>query len=296
MRLQERVREFEATVTGDTKCPSQDCKSKAHSRGRVLRTFVSRHGEMQLSVRRCVCLDDSCGKSFSPACDHLGLSNHQFTPGFADVATMLATIVPHGKAVSLLGEALQIAVSEHAVQDLVEVRGEALLRQDLVEADAHNHQDNKGLARNYTRPKAAVKEGEALDVVYLECDGVFPMTREKIEETSVEVNGARGGKGRKYKTEGREVKNAALYKASDQAQEMPSRGCILERTYVSYLGNYKIFILLVWVMILKLRFDKAKKLVVLSDGCEWIRTMAEWLPLGNRMKLILDLFHAKHRI
>lgn len=233
MKIQQRVDAFETEVNGEAECSVQSCKSKAHSRGRVQRTFVSRHGEILLSVRRCVCLDDSCGKTFSPACDHLGLSNRRFTPGCADVVTMFAAVVPHGKAVTLLSETLQIEISEHAVQDLVEVRGAELLRQDLAAAEAHNHQDSTGLARVYTRPKDAVKEDATPDVAYLEVDGVFPMTREKIEETSVEVEGARGGKGRKYKTEGREVKNAVFYKGSDHAQEMPSRGCILERTYVS---------------------------------------------------------------
>ncbi len=46
--------------------------------------------------------------------------------------------------------------------------------------------------------------------------------------------------------------------------------------------------------IVRLRFDKARKLVLLSDGAEWMRSLAAWLPIPTL--LILDLFHAKHRI
>lgn len=296
MRFQALIDSVEVAAEGTAKCPEQGCGNKAHSHGRIARTFTGRHGKMGVHVRQCICVNPACAKIFSPACLALGLSNGKFTPGCAEVVTMFAASVPHGKAMILLGEALQIDVSEHAVQDLVQARAEVLLAQDLAEAEAHNHQDSTGLARSYTRPQDAVSQEDAPDVAYLEVDGVFPMTREKMEETSVEVAGARGGKGRKYKCEGREVKNAVFYKGSDHAQEMPSRGCILQRRYVSYLGNYKVFALLVWLTMLKLRFDQAKMVVVLSDGCDWIRTLAKWLPIGKRFKLILDLFHAKHRI
>ncbi|MCP4447483.1 MAG: hypothetical protein GY811_19400 [Myxococcales bacterium] len=41
-------------------------------------------------------------------------------------------------------------------------------------------------------------------------------------------------------------------------------------------------------------FDRAKRLVLLSDGAAWIRSLAEWLPV--KVTHILDLYHVKHRI
>lgn len=75
---------------------------------------------------------------------------------------------------------------------------------------------------------------------------------------------------------------------------MDSRGCLLKKTYVSRLGHWMPFALAVWVAMRQLRFDKATRLVVLSDGAEWIRSLAQWLPC--EAFLILDLFHAKRRI
>jgi len=45
---------------------------------------------------------------------------------------------------------------------------------------------------------------------------------------------------------------------------------------------------------LRLRFDQARLLVIRSDGAEWIRSLAQGLPIET--SLILDLYHVKHRI
>ena len=295
-RLQARIDAVEADLRGATRCPVQGCDGKAHSRGRAPRTLIGRHGKMTVTLRQSVCEKPECGHRFAPAEKALGLTGSRFTPGCAEVVTMLATTVPHGKAVILAADLLRIEVSEHAVQDLVEARASVLLALDTAAAHHHAPFDSTGLERSYGRPADAIAAGDTPDVAYIEADGVLPVTRELLPEKSAEVPGARGGKGRKFKTEGREVKNAVLYPASAQAQEMPSRGCLLKRTYVSHLGHWMPFALLVWLAMLRLRFDRAKLIVVLSDGAEWIRTMANWFPTANHTILILDFYHAAHRI
>ena len=64
--------------------------------------------------------------------------------------------------------------------------------------------------------------------------------------------------------------------------------------YVSHLGDWFTFTLLLWVAMLRRRFDQAEQLVIISDGAEWIRSLGNWLPIPTL--LILDLFHVKHRI
>jgi hypothetical protein len=155
------------------------------------------------------------------------------------------------------------------------------------------------------RPEGTVAAADTPDVAYVEIDGVIPITREAIPEAQLSPKDrkrlvqakqekARGGKARRYEIVGREVKNAVLYNGKDCAQTGSSRGSILDKTYVSHLGNWLPFALLLWVAIVRLRFNKARKLVVLSDGAEWIRSLAAWLPIPTL--LILDLFHVKHRI
>ncbi len=85
-----------------------------------------------------------------------------------------------------------------------------------------------------------------------------------------------------------------LYDGKDCAAEGPSRGCLLEKTYVSHLGDWAAFALLLWVALLRKRFDGAKLLIILSDGSDWIRSRAAWLPIQTF--LILYLYHVEHRI
>jgi hypothetical protein len=142
-------------------------------------------------------------------------------------------------------------------------------------------------------------------VAYLETDGVSALTRQELtgdeltpadkkRQRRAQQQHARGGKGRRYRTVGKEVKNAVLYDGADYAKESPSHGRILHKTYVSHLGDWQTFARLLWVAMLRLRFDGVQLLVIVSDGAEWIRSLAAWLPLTTF--LILDLYHVKRRI
>jgi len=188
----------------------------------------------------------------------------------------------------------------------LERRASVLCALDDAEAKRVAPYDATGLpVSEQLLPTGAVAVGKTPEVAYLEIDGVIPITREPIPEGQLsaqdrkqleraKVEKARGGKARRYEIVGREVKNAVLYDGKDCAETGSSRGSILEKTYVSHLGDWVSFALLVWVAIVRLRFHQARTLVILSDGAEWIRSLASWLPIGTL--LILDLFHVKHRI
>ena len=178
---------------------------------------------------------------------------------------------------------------------------EAILKREARELWPY---DEKGLPRAVEAPVAAVA-GPPSEVAYLEMDGVVPMTREekhgaelsaadKARQRRAKKAKARGGRGRKYRLVGREVKNAVLYDGADCAQESPSRGCLLDKHYVSHLGDWRQFGEMVWAALSAGGLARAKKLVVIGDGAEWIRSVSESFPVPTL--LILDLFHAKHRI
>lgn len=218
----------------------------------------------------------------------------------------MATTVPFGMATELVAKLCGIEASIKAVQDMTERRGEAVLALDTEQAETCAPFDETGLSvPTQERPPDTVKEAAAPEVAYVEMDGVVPITREELtgkELTPAERRRqqraknakARGGKGKRYRIVGREVKNAVLYDGKDCAAESPGRGCILAKSYVSFLGEWGPFAALLWVAMLRLRFDQAKLLVVLSDGAEWVRSICKWLPVPTL--LILDLFHVKHRV
>lgn len=258
--------------------------------------------ELERRFGRCV----GCGAGFARADKLLGLPESDYTAQLEDTATQLAATVPHAMAMKLLARCCGAELSVKASEQMVERRAAALEALDEQQAKAMSPYEPSGLpVAQQPRPADAVVEAQAPKVAYLELDGVIPMTREQLGAKDMSAKDrrrlkratqhkARGGKGRRYRMIGREVKNAVLYDGRDCAKESPERGCILHKTYVSHLGDWLSFAMLLWVAMLRLRFDQAKQLVVLSDGAEWIRSLAGWLPIP--VLLILDLFHVKHRI
>lgn len=244
-RLQARVDRVEALCSGEAICPRPGCGHKAHSHGRRTRVLLGRHGQIQVNLRRLVCQNPECRHGFFAAAETLGLQGNRFTAGCAAAITMACTELPYGKALELLGALTGIELSEHAAQELTMSRGREVVAMDEAAASHHAPYDDNGLRRVSGRPDDAVQAKDTPQVAYLEVDGVLPMTREEVLESSTPVAGARGGKGRRYKLEGKEVKNAVLYRQQDHAQEMPSRGCLLQRRYVSHLGHWGLFTMLV---------------------------------------------------
>ena len=301
-KLQAQVDSLDEELAGKAVCPG--CKSTAESQGRRSRKWGSLLGLLRLKRRYAYCED--CEQGVAPGQKALGLSDSDFTPRLEEVTTMMATTVPFGMAVSLVEKLCGIEVSVKGAEEMVERRAQTVLALDAGDAKTCAPFEKTGLpVSTQQRPADTVPQSEVPKVAYLEVDGVIPITREEL--TSKELTAserrriqrakkakARGGKGRRYRIVGREVKNAVLYDGKDCAAQSPGRGCILKKTYVSYLGDWLTFAGLLWVAMIRLRFDQAKLLVILGDGADWIRSLAKWLPIETL--LILDLAHVQRRI
>lgn len=292
-RVQERIDSIEATSSAPS-CGHPECGATMVSKGQRTRGWQSALGPIALRRRWSVCSESKHDPGRSVAQEKLLLPAGRYTASLSESLTVLATTVPHGMACQLASRLLGAEVSEHAMQNQTHDRAKPLMAADEAEAEELNPFEDNGLEREVARPSDAVSN--VPEVAYVEVDGVFAMTRQLDEERSAPVPKARGGKGRRYNLEGKEVKNAVLYTADACAQESPSRGCLIEKRYVSMLGTWTAFALLLWVAIRRLRFDQAKVLVVLSDGATWIRQLAQWLPCSPQVLLILDLYHAIHRV
>ena len=299
-RLQQQLDQLDAATHGETECTS--CKVTCKSEGQRERPWRSLVGELRLRRRYASCPD--CGEGRALSQERLGLSWSDYTPRFEEVATMMATTVPHGMAVDLLSKAVGVEVSAHGIQQMTERRGQSLQAHLEKEAKQYSPYQPNGLpVEKQQRPPDSTRK--VPEVAYLEIDGVVPMTRERLtgseiaeadrrRERRAKRTKARGGKGRRYRLVGREVKNAVLYQAESCIRESSRRRCITDKSYVSLLGDWQQFAQLLWVAMLRAGFDRAKRLIVLSDGSDWIRSVCSWLPIPTL--LILDLFHVKHRI
>lgn len=301
-RLQAALDALEAQLRG--KCICSGCGKVMQSEGRPTRSWGSLLGGLELQRRQTEC--KACERHEFPAQRALGLGDGQYTPRLQEAVTMIAATVPYGLAVKLVASLCGIELSVQGVEQMVERRGELVLQLDEHTAQACNPFDEKGLpVAEQLRPEDAVQPSATPQVAYMELDGVVPITREELGDDELtdqdkhrleqaKQDKARGGKGRRYRIVGREVKNAVLYDGKDCVQESVERGSILNKKYVSYLGAWLPFALLLWTAMLRLRFDQSRLVVILSDGAEWIRSMAQWLPIETL--LILDLYHVKHRI
>ena len=299
-KLQRRLDHLDAKMSGQSICP--ECHNGAESRGRRSRRWASLLGELTLRRRYAHC--SGCGRGHAPAQDALGLPARRFTARLQEVCTLMATTVPFEMAVNLVKEVTGVRLSVKAAEDMIKERADKLARHLETEAAQCTPFLPSGLPVDEP-PRPQDAKDVAPRIAYVEMDGVIPMTRkeraqedyskqERAAQKRAKQSRARGGKGRRYDLVGREVKNAVLYRGEDCAQETPSRGCLLDKHYVSYLGKWKTFADRLWAEMVRQRFDRAGLLVLISDGAEWIRSLAAWLPVS--VLLILDLYHVKHRI
>ena len=275
-------------------------KARVRSIGCRSRSWNTLAGRVTLGRKGFEC--PACKTCEYPSQRVLGLGSEAQTPRLQETLTLLATTVPHEMALKLASELFANTVSEAALQDMVERRArgvQRLLQEEVAEHPALNF---KGLP---TRLPPAPSQPSRR--VYVEIDGVLPMTREELEEDELTPEQrvakalarqakARGGKGRRYRLVGREVKVAVIYEEEAVAQESESRGCLLRKHYVAHLGDPAEFGRLLWAKLISTGFVHADEIVVISDGAEWIRNLIGQLPLPGRVQLILDLFHAKHRV
>ncbi len=298
-QLQRCADRLDTDAKGGVVCRS--CrKGRTHSIGRRKRGWMTLAGHISLTRKGFEC--SSCLTCDYPAQRQLGLGSEEHTPRFQEALTMLATTVPHEMAVKLAGELFSVTLSETGVQDMVERRARGVARLLCEEVAAHPAFNTKGLPTRL--PVAASPRPPR---VYLEIDGVLPMTREELsdaeltpaqieEKLRAKSEKARGGKGRKYRLTGREVKVAVLYEEAAVAQESDRRGVILKKHYVTHLGDAQTFASLVWAKLVTTGLIQAAEIVIVSDGSEWIRNLATELPIPGRVQFILDLFHVKHRL
>ncbi len=303
-RLQARIDRLDAVWSGCHRC--EGCDGAVESKGQRERGWGSTLGGLTLRRRYVYC--EECRQGGSPVLKAIGLPKGHFTAHLEEVATLMAATVPYEMACALLSTLCGVELSKKALEDMTEERGRAVLEQLRADAERFAPYDETGLPKPtpvVPPPDPEMAPAVATDVAYIEMDGVLPITRQEVphEELSAKERKqleaakqakARGGKARRYTIVGREVKNAVLYTADDCAQESPQRGCLLRKRYVSLLGSWTAFAALLWVELTRLRFERAKLVVILSDGAEWIRSLAAWLPFEPL--LILDLYHVKHRV
>jgi hypothetical protein len=213
-RLQQRLEEAEAR-TPEVIC--EQCGRRSVVQGWRRRTWLSTVGALSLQRRYAWCAP--CGQGGAPAQAAIGLPASALTAGLEEVTTLLATTVPHPQAVALVQQMLGLEVSAQAVKSSVTRRAPQVIR--LQDEAAQQVQDYQAKWEKSPPWLTAPAPTRAVDVAYLELDGVLVLTREETAREAAQTG--RGGPGRHYEVTGREVKNAILYEDVACVQERERR-------------------------------------------------------------------------
>ena len=129
---------------------------------------------------------EPCGTGRARAQELVGLPEGDYTARLEELASMMTTTVTFGMAKKLLRELLHIELSEKALKDITERRGQGVKLRQQAEAERCTPYDEKGLpVPVQAKPEEAKLVEAAPEVAYVEMDGVFPMTRQEIPEAEL---------------------------------------------------------------------------------------------------------------
>lgn len=277
-RLEERVAEVGASLSGTAPRCSR-CEGRAmKSRGRKASTFLTRFGKTTLRMPIYVC--KTCGERCHPWRDALGIEPGRVSGAFARLLALLGVVVPYDMAARLALVFFGVEVSPMCVWRCVQRLGDAC--EKYTEQMAQHHADARS---DIPEPASAP------DVVVTGVDGCA---------LGMQVRGRRRRRTRPDEVlpplpaveEGhfREVKTGVLLLPSERVESSPGRRSVVRRKLVTCLGHADQVFERLWSKLLDLGWLGPRTVVVVvGDGAEWIWNRAKMFA---RRCEILDFWHA----
>jgi hypothetical protein len=276
-RLEERVAEVGASLSGTAPRCSR-CEGRAmKSRGRKASTFLTRFGKTTLRMPIYVC--KTCGERCHPWRDALGIEPGRVSGAFARLLALLGVVVPYDMAARLALVFFGVEVSPMCVWRCVQRLGDAC--EKYTEQMAQHHADARS---DIPEPASAP------DVVVTGVDGCA---------LGMQVRGRRRRRTRPDEVlpplpaveEGhfREVKTGVLLLPSERVESSPGRRSVVRRKLVTCLGHADQVFERLWSKLLDLGWLGPRTVVVVvGDGAEWIWNRAKMFA---RRCEILDFWH-----
>ena len=256
------------------------------NKGRIKRELLTVYGE--ISFRRTLLVpkgEESIEKlksmqkekSICPLDASLGISNLPFkiTPKMmVSIAKEAVRASSYERAADVINEHYRVKVSTATVRSVTDCVGGIVYSDDQRRAE---EAASKALEKIDKRKK---RRG-ANDVLYIEMDGAMFNTRVQVEGTSWA-----------------ECKIGIAFHSSDIKEWITEKGetrrRILKKRIVGYIGNYRIFKDHVLALACRYDYQYRSKIVIISDGAEWIHTLKE--ALFPEAIHILDLSHVKEHV
>ncbi len=251
--------------------PRCSCGQLMRSRGVRHKSVISVLGPLRLARSLFQCPD--CGKTRFPADSLLGVEHTGFSPG---VRRWMARA---GSRTSFV----------EAEQDLQTYTGLSLDRRDIerVAENIGRQIDVWQAQENQQLPKAPPLKATPIPILYVSFDGTaIPMRRKELR--------GRKGKGPDGKAKGREVKLGCVFtQATTDAEGYPVRD-EASTTYVGAIESSTLFGERLYDEALRRGVNHAQKLVALTDGAAYNRTIIQQ-HFPNAIHII-DLYHAREHL
>lgn len=193
---------------------------------------------------------------------------HKMTKGLmVEVAFYGQSQCSFERAKRMLTKALKLEINEETIREVTESVGKFVFEQDTAQAE-------ETLANIHT---IDIEEKEN-SVLYIEVDGAAVNTRVEDENGST----------------WRENKTVLVFRDKDMIHRKDGGHIIVKKEYIPYIGTSEDFKKYMLEAAVRAGYGRIKKVVVIADGAQWIRTICN--EIFPDAVLILDWYHLKENI
>jgi hypothetical protein len=239
------------------------CKEKMELNQADHARFIdTQYGEVGVRSNFYYCR--ACKTSFRPSDKSLDLGTNGESPALQEKISLFAKDYPFERAAEMLKRTMNIEVSPSKVRNVAENKGAEQERQ-LEDEVARQHAEEE---KNGPRPTLQA-EDKTIDTLYLEVDGsMVPLQKEW-----------------------KEAKLVVRFEQKDRATTGKNRPVLLNKNYTGKIAGIDEFEKYFEYHVKNYGVEKAKNVVILADGAEWIWNLAERQLSPGRIE-ILDYYHA----
>ena len=260
------------------------------NQGRNKKTVLTRSGEITFYRTILMPADEESRHKLSEMQDAKGVCPldialkldkipFKITPGMmCDIAKEAVRAPSYERATEMILEHYNVKkISVKTVRDVTNYIGALVYSDDCKRADiAISEKDRKFDKRKKSRKQE--------DILYIEMDGAMVNTREKNESDK--------------QSSWKECKIGMAFLNEDLETRISKSGeerrRIKKKRFVGHIGNYKKFEDLMLGLAARFDYKKRARIVVISDGADWIHTIVTEL-FPNAVHII-DLAHVKEHI
>jgi hypothetical protein len=250
------------------------CGALMESRGCKTKTLVTVLGEVRFTRSLFQCT--RCGKTRFPGDEELGVADTSRSPGVQRLAARFASKEPFEAAADDLREAAGIALSVKDVERIAERLGEEI-------------RDDENIARKEQRLQVEAGDliGVPADTLYVEFDGTgIPMVPAAVKD--------RPGKQPDGTAKTREAKLGCVFtQTAFDADGRPIRDDATT-SFVGQIEDADACGRRIYDEAVRRGLYRAKRVVVITDGAEWIRNQAA-LHFSQATHII-DFYHAREHV